>query len=63
MSNLQAKLLLVVGVVCMGIGITLAVKTDLLGTMPRGLNGATENALIFLVIGIVCLFAGAGLRR
>ncbi len=63
MSNTLAKLLLVLGAVFLVIGIVLSVTSNLLGTMPQGLNGATENAVICLIIGLVCLFSGLGLRR
>ena len=63
MSNTMAKLILVLGVIFLVIGVVLSVKSDLVGTMQQGLNGATENAVIFIVIGLVCLFSGLGLRR
>jgi hypothetical protein len=63
MSNGLAKSILGVGVLFLVVGVTLSVRSNLLGTIQQGLNGATENAVIFDIIGIVCLFAGWGLRR
>ena len=63
MSNAMPRLMLVLGVIFLLIGVMLSVKSDLIGTMQQGLNGATENAVIFIIIGLVCLFSGLGLRR
>lgn len=62
-SNNLAKLIFAVGVIFLVIGILLSVKSNLFGTMQQGLNGATENALIFDIIGVVCLISGWSLRR
>ena len=59
----MAKLLLLAGGICLIVGLTLSIKSNLFGTIQHGLNGATENAVIFDLIGVVCLFAGWGLRR
>lgn len=63
MSNALAKIMLVLGVVFLVVGVILSVKSNLVGTVQQGLNGATENAVIFMIIGLVCLFSGLGLRR
>jgi hypothetical protein len=63
MSNNLAKSILAVGVISLVVGVLLSVSSNLIGTMQQGLNGATENALIFLIIGIVCLISGWSLRR
>lgn len=59
----MGKLLLLVGGICLIVGLTLSIQSNLFGAIQHGLNGATENALIFDLIGVVCLFAGWGLRR
>jgi hypothetical protein len=63
MSNSLAKSILAAGVFFLVVGVLLSVKSNLIGTMQQGLNGATENALIFVIIGIVCLVSGWSLRR
>lgn len=63
MANIQAKTMVVVGAIFLVVGGTLSIRSDLLGAVQHGLNGATENALIFDIIGVVCLLAGWGLRR
>lgn len=63
MSNSLAKLILAAGVIFLVIGVLLSVRSNLFGTMQQGLNGATENALIFDIIGVVCLISGWSLRR
>ena len=63
MSKVTAKLLLVFGVIFLAVGIALSVRSNLIGSVRQGLNGATENAVIFDLIGVVCLFAGWNLRR
>ncbi len=59
----MSKLLLAVGAVVLVVGLYLTVTSHLFGTMQNGLNGATENAVIFDLIGIVCLIAGWASRR
>ena len=63
MSNVMPKLLLVLGLIFLVVGIALSVQSNLIGSVHQGLNGATENAVIFDLIGCVCLFAGWNLRR
>lgn len=59
----MSKLLIVAGVVTLMIGIALSIQSNLAGTMQQGLNGATENAVIFDLIGVVCILAGLASRR
>ena len=63
MSNSLAKWIFAAGMIFLVVGILLSVRSNLIGTMQQGLNGATENALIFVIIGIVCLISGWSLRR
>lgn len=63
MGNGQSKALLLLGAIFLTIGLMLSVQSNLFGTIRQGLNGATENAVIFDLIGVVCLLAGWGLRR
>ena len=63
MSNMQSKAMLIVGAIFLVVGIVLSIRSNLLGAMQIGLNGATENAVIFDMIGGVCLIAGWCLRR
>ena len=63
MANIQAKAMLIIGAVSLVAGVVLSIRSNLLGTLQHGLNGATENAVIFDLIGVVCLVAGWGLRR
>jgi len=60
---MQAKAMLVVGAVFLVVGGVLSIQSNLVGTIQHGLNGATENAVIFDMIGVVCLIAGWCLRR
>ena len=55
--------MLVVGAVFLVVGGVLSIQSNLVGTIQHGLNGATENAVIFDMIGVVCLIAGWCLRR
>lgn len=52
------KLMLVLGTIILLFGLYLSVTTNLLGALQGGLNGSTENALIFDIIGVVCLIVG-----
>ena len=61
--NVSMLMLAICAAIFLVVGGTLSVRSDLLGAMQHGLNGATENALIFDIIGVVCLLAGWGLRR
>ena len=63
MANIQSKAMLIVGAIFLGVGVILSMQSNLLGTIQHGLNGATENAVIFDLIGVVCLIAGWCLRR
>ena len=63
MSKLMPYVIILTGVVCLLIGVWLSVKSNLLASLPRGLNASTENAALLLIIGLVCLFSGLGLRR
>jgi len=63
MANIQAKAMLLIGAIFLVVGVVLSIRSNLLGTVQHGLNGATENAVIFDLIGVVCLIAGWGLRR
>jgi len=63
MANIQAKAMLIIGAIFLVVGVVLSIRSNLLGTLQHGLNGATENAVIFDLIGVVCLIAGWGLRR
>lgn len=63
MSSGLSKALLLLGIVFLVVGLMLTVRSNLFGTIQQGLNGATENAVIFDLIGVVCLLAGWGLRR
>jgi len=60
---MQSKAMLVVGAIFLVVGVVLSIQSNLVGTIQHGLNGATENAVIFDMIGVVCLIAGWCLRR
>ena len=59
----MAKTMLVIGAIFLVAGVALSIRSNLFGTLQHGLNGKTENAVIFGFIGLVCLFSGWALRR
>jgi len=59
----MSKLTLVVGVATLAIGLYLSLTTNLPGAISAGLNGDTENALIFDFIGIVFIVVGVVSRK
>ena len=54
----MAKMLIVFGALVLAVGLYLSVTTNLPGALEKGLNGETENALIFDFVGFVFLIVG-----
>ena len=61
--NAQSNLLFLLGTVLFVIGVYLSVRSNLLIAIDRGLDGNSENAVIFDIIGVLCLLSGWGIRR
>ena len=59
----MSKVLIGLGIFFLIFGIYLSATSNLFGAVGEGLNGATENALIFDIIGAVLLVVGIASRK